>query len=135
MKFIPLLGRILFALIFLMSSFGHFSAESIGYAASKGVPAASFLVPFSGVLELLGAISIILGYRAKLGGWLIVAFLVPVNFMMHQFWTIADPVMQQMDMIMFMKNLGLTGAALLIAYFGAGPLSLDNRARKAIVAA
>ncbi len=135
MKFIPLLGRILFSLLFLMSAFGHFSAESIGYAAAKGVPAASFLVPFSGVLELLGAVSIILGYRAKLGGWLIVAFLVPVNFMMHQFWTIADPMMQQMDMIMFMKNLGLTGAALLIAYFGAGPVSLDSRVRKATVAA
>lgn len=127
MKYISLLGRILFSLIFLMSSFGHFSASSIGYAVAKGVPAASFLVPFSGVMELIGAISIILGYKAKWGAWLLVLFLVPVTFMMHNFWTITDPMMRQMDMVMFLKDIGLMGAALFFAYNGTGALSLDNR--------
>lgn len=127
MKYAVLAGRILFSLLFLMSGFGHFSAAPVAFASASGVPAASILVPLSGVIEILGAISIIIGYKAKWGAWLIVLFLLPVTFLMHKFWTVTDPMMQQMDMAMFMKNLGLAGAALLIAYFGAGPLSIDNR--------
>jgi len=110
-----------------MSSFGHFGEPSISYAASKGVPIASFLVPLSGIIELIGGLSILLGYKAKYGAWLIVIFLIPVTFMLHNFWTITDPIAQQMDMAAFMKNVSMTGAALMIAYFGTGPLSIDNR--------
>ena len=49
---------------------------------------------------------------------------------MHAFWAIPDPMMRQIQMAFFMKNLGLLGGALLIAYFGAGPVSLDERARR-----
>ncbi len=111
-----------------MSSFGHFGAESIGYATAKGVPAANILVPFTGIMELFGALTIISGFKAKWGAWTLVAFLLPVTFMMHNFWTIEDPMAKQMDMVSFMKNISLTGAALLIAYFGAGPVSVDNKA-------
>ncbi|HEU4718387.1 MAG TPA: DoxX family protein [Bacteroidia bacterium] len=130
MKAIVLTGRILFSLIFLLSVMGHFSQPSIAYAASAGVPAASFLVPLSGVIAAAGALSIILGYKAKWGAWLIVLFLIPVTFMMHAFWKATDPVAQQMQMVMFMKNIALLGAALLITYFGSGPLSLDSRLQK-----
>jgi putative oxidoreductase len=127
MKFIVLTGRILFSLIFLMSIMGHFSAGAIAYATSAGVPMASFLVPASGVLAFLGALSIILGYKAKIGAWMIVVFLIPVTFMMHKFWTVTDPMMMQMQMAMFMKNISILGGALMITYFGAGPMSLDAR--------
>ena len=127
MKYSLLAGRILFSIIFIMSSFGHFGEQTIGYAASKGVPAAGVLVPISGIIELLGGLSIILGYKTKWGAWLIVLFLLPVTFMLHDFWTITDPMAQQMDMAAFMKNISMIGAALIIAYHGSGPLSLDNR--------
>lgn len=126
MKYIPLIGRIFFSLLFLLSSFGHFGAESIGYAAAKGVPAANILVPITGIMELFGALTIISGFKAKWGAWVLVAFLLPVTFIMHNFWTIEDPMAKQMDMVSFMKNISLTGAALLIAYFGAGPVSVDK---------
>ncbi len=126
MKYIVLAGRILFSLVFLMSSFGHFGEPSIGYAASKGVPMAAVLVPLSGIIELLGALSIITGYKSKYGAWLIVLFLLPVTFMLHNFWTITDPMAKQMDMIMFMKNISMMGAALMITYLGTGPLSIDK---------
>jgi putative oxidoreductase len=125
MKYAVLTGRILFSLIFLMGGLHHFAADSIGYAASQGVPLASVLVPFSGVLALVGALSIILGYKAKLGAWIIIIFLIPVTFSLHRFWAVADPMMMQMQMAMFMKNIALVGGALIIAYFGAGPLSID----------
>ena len=49
------------------------------------------LVPLSGVLAIAGGLSILLGYHTKLGGRLLVLFLVPVTLMMHKFWTVQDP--------------------------------------------
>ena len=125
MRYLVLLGRILYSLIFVMASFGHFSKGTIGYAAAQGVPLASIVVPLSGVMALLGGLSVVLGYKAKWGAWLLVLFLVPVTVMMHNFWAVNDPMMAQMQQAMFMKNLSMLGGALLISYFGAGPLSLD----------
>lgn len=120
------LGRLLFVLMFLMAGFTHLSKNVIGFAASQGVPMASFLVPASGILALIGGVSVLLGYRAKLGAWLIVLFLIGVT-PMHKFWGIADPMMQQMQMAQFMKNVAMLGAALLITQFGSGPWSLESR--------
>src|ERR1700720_3324189 len=124
---VVVLGRFFFALIFLLAGANHFNKQTIGYAASQGVPLASVAVPLSGVLAILGGLSILLGYRAKLGAWLIVLFLVPVTLMMHKFWTVTDPMAAQIQMVLFMKNVSMLGAALLISQFGAGPLSLDTR--------
>jgi putative oxidoreductase len=124
---VVVLGRFLFALIFLMAGANHFNKQTIGYAASQGVPLAAIAVPLSGVLAIAGGLSILLGYRAKLGAWLIVLFLVPVSLMMHKFWTVTDPMMAQLQMILFMKNVSMLGGALLISHFGAGPFSLDAR--------
>jgi putative oxidoreductase len=134
MKYIPLIGRIFFSLIFLMTAFNHFSGKTIAYAASQNVPLASVFVPASGIIATLGGLSILLGYRARLGAWLIVLFLVPVTLIMHNFWTITDPMMRQMQMVMFLKNISMLGAALMITYFGSGPLSIDaKRLREGIV--
>ena len=122
-----LLGRFFYALIFLIAAPTHFSKQTIAYAAAQGVPLASIAVPLSGIIALAGGLSILLGYRAKVGAWLIVLFLVPVTPMMHKFWTVHDPMMAQIQMAMFMKNLAILGGALLISQFGAGPLSLDAR--------
>jgi putative oxidoreductase len=128
MRYLPLIGRVLLCLLFLMSGLTfHFTSDAVQYAEAQGVPAASLLVPLSGVIEIIGALSIMLGYRAKWGAWLLVIFLIPVTFMMHNFWAIDDPMQRQMQMTMFMKNLGLLGGVLLVAYWGAGPISLDSR--------
>src|ERR1700687_844498 len=95
---VVVLGRFFFALIFLMAGANHFSKQTIGYAVSAGVPWASMAVPLSGVLAIAGGLSILLGYRAKLGAWLIVLFLVPVTLMMHKFWLVQDPMMAQTQM-------------------------------------
>lgn len=124
---VVLLGRFLFVAIFVLAGLNHFSKASTEHAASQGVPMASVAVPLSGVLAIAGGLSILLGYRAKLGAWLIVLFLVPVTVMMHKFWAVSDPMAAQVQMIMFMKNISIVGAALLISQFGAGPLSLDAR--------
>jgi putative oxidoreductase len=127
---VVLAGRLLFSFIFVFASLGHFSHQEIAFAAQQGVPLASLAVPFSGVMALLGGLSVLLGYKAKWGAWLLIAFLLPVTLMLHQFWAIKDPMMAQMQMAMFLKNVSIMGGALLISQFGAGPLSLDARRSK-----
>jgi len=127
MQALSLLGRVLFGLLFIVASFGHFSQGTIGYAAAQGVPLASLAVPLSGVIALVGGLSVAAGYRTRIGAVLLVAFLVPVTLMMHNFWAVTDPMMYQVQFAMFLKNTALLGAALLLLQRGAGPLSLDAR--------
>jgi putative oxidoreductase len=130
MKYVVLLGRILFSLIFLKTYSAHFSSTGIGYASSAGVPLASIAVPLSGVIAILGGLMIALGFKAKLGAWLIVIFLVPVTLYLHNYWAMSDQMMAMSNAVNFWKNVSMLGAALIITYFGSGPLSLDSLSKK-----
>jgi len=125
MRYLFPIGRILFALIFLVAAPRHFSAEGMRHAAELGVPWPGLLVPASGLLAIAGALSIALGYRARWGAWALVAFLLPVTFMMHAFWRITDLELAHVQQAMFAKNISMLGAALLLTQFGAGKVSLD----------
>jgi putative oxidoreductase len=129
MKYVLLLGRVLFSSIFIMKSFCHFSGEAIARSTELGVPAAPFLVPLAGLLALLGGLSILLGYKAKIGAWLLVIFLLPITFVMHRFWEVKDGHLVLLQHLCFIKNVSLLGASLMIAYFGSGPLSLSKQAK------
>jgi putative oxidoreductase len=88
------LGRLLFTLIFLESVPGHFSSQTIAYAAHQGTPLASVLVPLSGILALLGGLSVLLGYHARVGAFLLALFLIPVTLVMHPFWAVPEAAAQ-----------------------------------------
>jgi len=123
-----LIGRILVAVFYIMNGFNHIaqSGAMAGYAESKGVPSPQLAVIGSGVLILLGGLSILLGLWPLIGVILIVIFLVPVSLMMHNFWTIEDPQQRQSEMINFMKNMALLGSALMyLAIPTPWPLSLS----------
>ena len=79
------LGRFLYALLFLFGGASHFSKQTIAYAASQGVPLASIAVPLSGIFAIAGGLSILLGYRAKLGAGIIMLFLVRTILMLDRF--------------------------------------------------
>lgn len=127
MNYIFLIGRILFALIFLIKGQDHFSSRMIDEASMMGVPAAVFFVPLAGLLALVGGLSVLLGYQAKIGAWLLVIFLLPTACMMHQYWNATDGFAQMMHHYCFWKNMSMLGASLMIAYFGSGPFSLDKK--------
>ncbi len=131
-RYLVPVGRSAFAAAFVLFAPGNFSQEGIAWAAAQGVPLPRGLVPLAGVISLAGGLSVILGYRAKIGAWLLVLFLVPVNGFMHNFWAVKDPMMAQFQLGFFVANLSRIGAALLIAYFGAGPLSFDARDAKQV---
>lgn len=127
-RYLVPLGRAAFAWAHVWFAPLNFSPQGIAWAAQQGVPLPGLLVPLAGVISLAGGLSVILGYRARLGAWLLVLFLVPVTILLHNFWAVKDPMMAQIQQGFFIANLSRIGAALLIAYFGAGPLSLDARA-------
>lgn len=124
------IGRFLFSLIFILSGFNHFTSGSVSYAANQGIPFANVLVPISGLIAIIGGLSVLLGLHARIGALLLLVFLVPVTVLMHNFWAITDPQMAQQQMVHFLKNLSLIGGAILFAFYGAGPISFDNRAAK-----
>ena len=130
MRYIVLAGRVLFVLIFIFAAPRHFSHEGIQHAADLGTPFAGVLVPLSGLMAILGGLSVAIGYKARWGAWLLVVFLVPVTLVMHSFWRVDDPALHRVQVAMFSKNLSMLGAALLLTQFGAGPLSVDEKGKR-----
>lgn len=112
-----------------MSGFNHIfnSGAMAPYAASMGVPMATVAVIVTGIMILAGGLSVAMGYKPKIGAILLVVFLIPTSFIMHAFWGIEDPMQSQMQMVMFMKNISMAGAALMFYYFGTGPMSLEKQ--------
>jgi putative oxidoreductase len=114
-----LIGRIVFALVFLFSGATvHLiqARQGIEYARMYRVPAPEVLVPLSGVMAVVGALSVILGIWADLGALLLIAFLLPVAFFMHAFWRETDQQMKANQMAHFLKNMALAGGALILFY-------------------
>jgi len=120
-KFIPLIGRILLSAIFLMSAFGKIAnfAGTQQYMSAYGMPLTAFFLVCAIILEIGGGFSILLGYKAKVGAIALIVFLIPATLIFHTKFS------DQVQMIMFMKNLAIMGGLLLVLGFGAGPLSLD----------
>lgn len=116
MDIVLIIGRVLFALLFINSGLAHFTKREAmsGYAQFKKVPAAKLMVLVTGFIILLGGLFVALGIYADLGALLIAIFLIPTALMMHNFWTIQDAQAKQGEMINFFKNLALAGAALVI---------------------
>lgn len=114
MDVVFLVGRILYAFLFLGSAVGHLtkSADMSGYASSKGIPAARIMVLATGVQILVGGLMVLFGVWGDLGSLLLVLFLLGTAVLMHAFWKETDPMGKQMEMIQFNKDVALAGAAL-----------------------
>lgn len=113
MDVIVLIARILFAAIFLASGIGHLTqAEGMaGYAKSQGIPAAKLGVIVSGLLMLVGALSIVFGVWGDLGALMILAAVLPIALLMHKFWKVEGEARMN-EQIQFNKTLSLAGGAL-----------------------
>ena len=112
-----LLGRAVFGGYFLYNGINHFVQRRnlAGYAEAKGVPKPNIAVELPGAMMIAGGLSLLTGYRPKIGSALIGAFLAGVSPQMHAFWKEEDPQRRQGEMVNFMKNVALGGAALLAA--------------------
>jgi putative oxidoreductase len=114
-------GRFLISLIFIVSGFNKIAnfAGTQAYMESAGVP--GILLPLVIAIELLGGLAVVFGWRTRLAAFLLAGFSLVSAVLFHA--NFGD----QMQMIMFMKNLALAGGFLMIVAQGAGPYSLDNR--------
>jgi putative oxidoreductase len=122
-KYMPVVGRVLLAHIFLLAGLNKIGgyAGTQGYMEAMGVPGA--LLPLVIILEVAGGLALIIGYKAKIAAWALAVFTVLAAIIFHN--NFGD----QTQMILFMKNISITGGLLLIATYGAGPYSLDSRGK------
>ncbi len=129
MEILFLIGRIIVGVFYLNSAFSHFSRLDMmaGYTRSKGVPAPKAAVIVSGILLLVGGLSILTGVKPTIGVAALVVFFLPVATIMHGFWKVSDPNTRMMEMVQFMKDIALMGSALmLLGVPQPWPLSLGN---------
>ena len=125
---LTILGRLLLCTIFLLAAVGnkilHFS-DVARIMESVGIPAPQFLLVGAIVFLLVGSVSVIVGYKARVGAALLLTFLVLASYYFHPFWKLEGQA-QQEQMIHFMKNLSMIGAMLFVLANGSGPMSLDS---------
>lgn len=122
----PLIGRILLALIFVVSGFGKFAglAGTTAYIASKGLPLPQVLAIAAAVVELGGGILLIVGWKARWAALVLFVFTAFAALLFHNFWAV-PPEQAQNQMIHFMKNLAIMGGLLYVVAYGGGPLSCE----------
>jgi putative oxidoreductase len=118
---IAVAGRVMFTLIFIASGVTHFT-DVASYVAlmPPSTPFPEFWVLISGAVELAGAVMIVTNRYARLGGWLIFAFLVPVTVVVHGVLMVnaTDPQMMRIQQSFFLKGVAMAGCALLITQLG-----------------
>jgi putative oxidoreductase len=117
-----LIGRILLVLIFLNSGIGKIGKFEMTaqYMAKFGISYPNFFLLGAIVFELLGSVTVILGYYARLGALLLILFLIPTTIIFHT--NFADPL----QMVQFMKNVSMLGGCLVLLGMGPGHWSLDT---------
>ena len=122
MNAILVIGRVLFAALFIGSGIAHFkSLEAMtGYAKYKKLPAAKLGVIGSGLFFLLGGIYILLGVWVDLGALLIAVTVILAALIFHQYWKETDANTKMQETMAFNKDLALGGAALIILALVAG---------------
>jgi putative oxidoreductase len=118
---IGIVARILFSLIFFLSGITHFTTmRDYINLMPAAIPWRPFWVSISALVELAGAAMILFNWRPRLGGWLIVLFLVPVTIVVHgtAMVTLPDPAWRAANVSFFLKGLAMIACALFITQFG-----------------
>jgi putative oxidoreductase len=115
MDVVELVGRLVFAGLFLFYGVQHFRKFDFfsGYAGSKGTPVPRLAVAGTGLMLLVGGTLVALGAWPDLGALILFVFLVPVAFTIHPFWKETDPATRGNEQGIFLKDVALGGAALL----------------------
>ncbi len=122
-----LAGRILLAVIFLISGFGKITGYdgTAGYMAAKGLPMIGVLLPLTILTELGGGIALVAGFKARWVALLLAGFTLLAAIIFHDFWA-AEAAQKMGQQINFLKNVAITGGMLMVFAFGPGRYSVDK---------
>ena len=122
-----LAGRILLAYIFVLSGYGKITnfAGTAGYMAKYGMPMIEFFLVCAILLELVGSLMLVVGWKARWGALALIVFVVPTTLIFHAYWAV-PPEQAYGQMIQFQKNLAILGGLLYALFAGPGRLSLDK---------
>jgi len=130
-----LFGRIFLSAIFLFSAFGKITDWSsfAHQMDQKGMPAVPVLLAGALTFELLGGLSVLLGFYGRVGAVLLILFLIPTTLIFHNFWA-AEAAQQMNQMQHFLKNVAILGGLFVVSALGTDGFSIDRwrmRARAA----
>jgi putative oxidoreductase len=123
-----LVGRLLLAVLFIMSGFSKIGGfeDTAGAIASKGLPIPQVLAALTIAVELGGGLLLAVGLKARWAALAIALFTLVAAFLFHAYWGLpADQRMAQY--INFWKNVSIAGGLLMVLAFGPGRYSLDRR--------
>jgi putative oxidoreductase len=125
---LALIGRILLALMFVPAGFSKIGgfAGTVGYATSAGLPLPEVGVALAIVIELIGGLMLLVGFKTRWAALALALFTVVASLFFHNFWAMPE-AQKMMQQLMFMKNLSIVGGLLAFATFGAGRFSLDAK--------
>jgi putative oxidoreductase len=122
-----LIARILLSVMFIMAGLQKFTdiGGTAGYIGSVGLPAGTLLAWLSAIFETLAGIAILIGFQTRIAALLLAVFCVVAALLFH--FNFAD----QMQMLLFMKNITIAGGFLALYAAGAGALSVDAKRGRA----
>ncbi|MBX7526512.1 DoxX family protein [Qipengyuania vesicularis] len=122
-SWLPLAARIMIAAIFLLAGLSKIAdpAGNIGYIQSVGMPAPTLALWGAVAIEVLGALALIAGFKTRIAAIVLAAFSLVTAAVFH------NQLGDQMQFVMFFKNIAIAGGLLQIAAFGPGSLSFDRK--------
>ncbi len=125
---LALAGRILLAFLFLPAGIGKLIgfAGTVGYIQSVGLPLPEVAAILATVLELLGGLALVLGFRVRIVAVVLALFTLAATFFFHAYWSVPAEA-KMVTRLLFNKNIAVMGGLLVLAAFGAGRYSLDAR--------
>ena len=130
---VPLIGRVLISIIFIVSGLtkiGMFSMMT-GYVAAKGLPLPPVCLGIAAAIEVFGGLAVLLGFRSRIAAWVLFAYLIPTTVVFHNFWAWTGEAAMDAQ-VHFFKNVAIMGGLLFLTAFGAGAYSIDNKRAHAV---
>lgn len=120
---VVLAGRVLLSILFILAGFSKLTAltGTAGFFGSLGLPMPMVTATIVGLVELLGGVAILVGFKTRIAAIVLAVFVLAATAIAHLDFSQAGNAM------MLQKNLAIAGGFLLLAVLGAGPLSVDGR--------
>jgi putative oxidoreductase len=124
---VPLIGRFLISVVFILGGIGKIAAFSMytGFVAAAHLPLPKVSLAIAIVVELFGGLAILAGLHTRFTAWIVFLYLIPTTIMFHNFWALQGAARID-NLIHFQKNLAIMGGLLVLATFGAGAYSIDS---------